>query len=187
VRDRCAPATALLLAVALGGCSQTMRVSSQVDSTANWRAYRRYAWASSEPHVITPPAPPKDFSQLDATIRRAVEMALAVKGYVRDEFDQPDFLVNYQMVFSHQTTETIQDYYWYKRTGGPANLSDAFVMGYDQATLHLELTTPQTGWAIWRAAATAVANPKAQTAQVDEAVRLMFENLPAVGGQGPRN
>jgi hypothetical protein len=175
---------ALLLAVALCACSQTLRISAQVDRAANWRTYRRYAWASPEPHVVTPPQPPKNFAPLDASIRSAVERALAAKGYVRDEFENPDFIVDYEMVFRHTTTDSLLDYYWYRRTGGDAFLSDTFVMGYDEATLHLEFSAPGSGWAFWRAAASGVAEPKTEEAQIDEAVRLMFQRVPPVGG-GP--
>lgn len=151
----------------------------QSDPSVNLRAYRAYDWvenSSTTRHDVG--SLRVEWRAFDRQVKTAVEQALADKGYVRQRGGAADFLVDYRLVVRERQTESFQDYYWYRRTGGSASPQEAFAIGYDEATLTLEFTDPRAQRPVWRASASAVFDPVKENERLREAVRLMIDKLP---------
>ena len=169
-------AVTLVLAT-VAGCSGTMRIESEHSPTASFFRYRTYDWmpeSPSQPRRL--PRGPGDLR--DGRIRAVVETQLAAKGYSRTT-DAPDFLVDYRVTRKEKSTESIGDFIKYRESGGQEGLSEAYVFGYEEATLTLEIFDAATKQRVWRAAATtANANPDKQEQVVAEAVQRLLERFP---------
>ena len=177
---RAARALVVLIVVISGACGPPtpVRIMSEANPTANFSTYRTYNWASSSPGG-TRPSPSNDREILEWRIRNAVEAQLAAKGFVRALSGQPDFLVDYHIERTQKNTETIGDYIRYRQSGGDAGVGEAYVMGYEEGSLVLDVFDAHTRDLVWRASATGVINPEQQQQRVTEAVRQMLQRFPS--------
>lgn len=165
------------LAPVVSGCG-TLRITTAHDPTAPFAAYTTYEWAEAQPipHLRRSP---QARAQLDAMIRRAVEWQLAAKGYTRSP-RQPDFLVSYSIATKEKTAETFTDYYRYLQSGGRASVQEAYVEGYEEGTLILEIADAQRQRCVWRATATAALTTKNEEERLNEAIARMMQHFPPV-------
>ncbi len=169
---------AALALVALAGCSTTIPVKVEYDPSASFSTYRTYDWL---PTAKESPVVPEGLTEMvDWRIRTAVENQLAAKGYIKRP-GGANFLIGYRIRVRETTVKTFQDYYWYRQTGGSDSPQDAYVIGYREGTLFLDIVDPASKRMIWRAYAKAAVNPNQpenQGERVNQAVREMLAQFP---------
>jgi hypothetical protein len=171
-------AAALFVLTALMGCATkpAMRISSDHSPTANWSAYHTYAWRTVS--AVPGRAPRGQADLLDWRIRNDVDGQLAVKGYTQIRSGRPDFWIDYHLDQKEKTTDTIGDYVRYRQGGGKEGPSEAYVFGYQEASLILEIVDARTQLLVWRASASAVASSDRSGDKVKEAVDAMLQRFP---------
>jgi len=169
---------AALILAALSGCNPQAAIRIQADHspTVNWSTYRTYAWRSAA--LATGRAPRDQREILDWRIRNQVETQLAAKGYVQTPSSRPDFLIDYRIEEKEKNTDSIGDYIRYRQSGGEAGPSEAYVFGYQEGSLILEIIDAQTQQLVWRASASAVVTSDQSDAKLKEAVQAMLQQFP---------
>jgi hypothetical protein len=158
------------------GTPPAVRITSEANPTARFSTYRTYNWATPPPER---PGPSNKREILEWRIGNAVEAQLAAKGFVKALSGRPDFLIDYHIERRQKNTETIGDYIRYRQSGGDADVAEAYVFGYEEGSLVLDVFDGQTRDLVWRASATGVINPDQQQARVTEAVRQMLQRFPS--------
>jgi len=154
----------LVTALAAAGCS-SIRVATDWDRDYSFSALHTYSWAVS-------PETPKDAPEsafLDRRIRRAVDDALAAKGYEKRE-GTADFLVVYQA--------KVHDRYDVYRSPSWRGWND--VRRYREGTLVLGIVDRARDEIVWSGWAEGiVSEPGAASEEViREAVTKMLEGFP---------
>jgi hypothetical protein len=176
VRAGCCAGIAAILLV-LSGCSRDeIRVVSDHSPMLDWATYRTYAWLATGQGIGG--IPPRQQEILDWRIRNAVDSQMAAKGYVRTASGQPDFRMQYRIEQKEKTADTIGDYILYREQGGRQGPGEAYVFGYDEGSLVLEIKDGQTQQLMWRAAASAVIVGDKSDTRVKLAVQGMLESVP---------
>ncbi len=174
-------ATLALLAVAttLAACASknTVRIDAERSPTADFYAYRTYDF------VIPPPVETRDPPQGGRTllawhIRSVVDRQLSARGFTKASSGRPDLLVDYRLDIRDKNVETFSDYAAYRESGGKGWLTEAFVYGYQEGTVTVEIDEAATGRLIWRATASGLVDPEMHDEQVRDAVQRMFERFP---------
>ena len=111
-----------------------------------------------------------------------IETELAAKGFVLSP-DNPDFFIDYRLTLAEKSTDTIQDFIKYRESGGQSTVQEAYVFGYDEVKLILEIFDAEVDKLVWRASAImADANTDKQERLVPEAVHRMLEKFPPLPG-----
>lgn len=178
----------LLLFAALNGCA-TMTITSDYDAFANFSGLKTYAWI---PDPKTPSGDPRiDSSLLDSRIRKAVEIHLSARGYVKEKSGTPDFWIGYHAAIDKKMdVEILNDYYGYGPGFGrfygaayaPPGTASAYVHEYEEGTLILDIVKPDTRKLIWRGTAQASLNREATSEEkrerINEAVRRILKKFP---------
>jgi hypothetical protein len=174
----------VLLLVGLGGCTarkgETISVRSESSPSLDVSAYRTYAWLSASP-VRTGQGVQSEGALSDWRIRNAVERELAAKGYQKRASGRPDFLVDYAISMREKNTQSIRDYLDYRDRGGSMDAQEAYVFGYQEGSLILEVVDGRTRQLVWRASATAVVNPGPPDRLIQDAVHGMLHRFPSAG------
>lgn len=173
------PATiglAVILTAALAGCSPTLAVKSQAMPWANLSSYRTYEWAAQPATALRQTG--DESAVLDWRIRAAIDDGLAARGYRRAAGNPPDVLVAYDVVVREKNTDSFRGYFGYLSQGGRKGLGDAFVEGYDEGTLVIELVDQRTRDVAWRGSASGVIDPAHPGRRVDQAVGEILARLP---------
>lgn len=161
---------AVLLAVALGGCSP-FKVDTDYDRAFDFAAADTYAWieAPAAPDVV------RD-DLLARRIERAVDDELAARGLRRVAFDAARLHVAHHESVRQRLEVTPETYgYGYGRWGyGPAYggaYTGTRVETYDEGTLILDFVDAATDQLVWRGTARARLRPTKTPEQRDEQVR----------------
>jgi len=165
----------LVVGAIFTACSATPTIHTEASPTANFAAYRSYAWASPGTPLSPPLAAPPLSGVSDWRIRNAVEAELAAHGWSMSS--TPDILLGYGVILQDMNTESFSDYARYVREGGREDMGTAFVDGYQQGTLVLQLYDGSTGQLVWRGTATAVMSSGGGDVARD-AVRQLLGKLP---------
>jgi hypothetical protein len=176
-------AVLLILVVSLGCAGKSanpadlIRVQSEQSPTASFYRYKTYCWVW-EP---TPdPGTRRTQEDLrDWRVRNAIDAQLADRGYAKVPQRKADFLVDYHTERKQRTISTFSDYLKYRDYGGTGEISEIYVVGYEEAVLIVELFDGQSKQLAWRASATSVVNPGDQQDHLTSAVRRMFARFPA--------
>jgi type II secretory pathway component PulJ len=137
-------------------------------------AYRTYNWGSRPVEK-----PLTEMDRLDWLVRSAIERTLRSKGYVEDTEGPADFLVDSNIRAKDATVNTIVDFQRYREMGGKLGLDEAYVFGYREGKLSVEILDGRSRTLVWRATATAVVDPSVREQTIEDAVRLMLEQFPA--------
>jgi hypothetical protein len=178
------------LAVALAGCS-SIRVNYDYDPKADFSNYHSWSWLPQpKPEVIDPRV---HNEIVDRRVRRAVEAALAARGYQQVEPGRGDFGVAYHAAIQGKVSvQTINDYYGYGPVwGGMVHVPSTrtYVREYDEGTLILDVVDGQSHQIVWRASAQAEVSqsgtPEQRDRRVREAVDQMLDDFPPGGQAGP--
>ncbi len=171
----------VVLGLALAACASTARVRDAGTPAVDVSSYRTYAWAIAAPVIDADETRARDAAVLEATIRQAVDRALAAKGYRLAEGTTPDFLVDFGVRLEERTTDTFGEYIAYRDRGGGQGLGAAFLLGYAQGTVLLELTDARSRARAWSGARTAVLDDGQDIAKLERAVDEILAGFPAAG------
>jgi hypothetical protein len=87
-------------------------------------------------------------------------------------------LIGYRANIKEKEINSIRDYYDYRQLGGKDAVTDAYVFGHEEGTLGLDVLDGRTQQLVWRAAATAVVDPKERQDRITEALRRMLLQFP---------
>ncbi|MFN8628426.1 MAG: DUF4136 domain-containing protein [Candidatus Binatia bacterium] len=180
----CAVRLAILLLLAVcGGClpwrgkpTEPVRIESEESPTARLYQYRTYRWVwepTPEPSAQRTQADLRDWR-----VRTAVEAQLAERGYEKATGPRADFLIDYHTEYRPRTVSTFSEYLKYRDYGGTMDISEVYVVGYEEAVLIVEIFDAKSRQLAWRASATTVVNPKDQQDRMAEAVRQIFLRFP---------
>ena len=167
-------ATLIAGVMLLGTISSAQSVNFDFDRSANFRAYRTYAWI---PGASVPDAINND------RIVRALDGQLALKGLMKiDRQDRPDLYVAYHAAFDRDLEITGFSSGWggYRFPGsrsGAARASE-IVTG----TLIVDLVDARTRTIVWRGTATKEidtnAKPEQRERNINRAAEKLFTNYP---------
>lgn len=176
----------------LSGCKQSS-ISSSGAPGVDWSSKRNYSWSASS-EISNPEHKPIDAGNIAGKVRQAIDQQLAAKGWVSTSPAQADIEVAYIA-----TVATVVDLdnapKWLNeemiRTSGTEALGDPyrFTLGgtgikeYDEGTLSIIFTTPQTNDVLWSSEATAVidydASEKKRERRINRIVQRMLKDFPA--------
>jgi hypothetical protein len=182
--DRMRRLAGVLACVALQACGPRVEVQAERSTIATFGRYRTYVWAS--PVVPARSTGETDASLLDRRIRECVDRRLAAKGYVRTE-GSGTLLVDYDVRTRTASTDSFRDYFRYRSLGGTNEAEQAYVAGYAEGTLVVQLFDARTRELAYRASATTVIDEPVERDRLDDAVGRMLADLPpaAAGATGP--
>jgi hypothetical protein len=175
----------LLAAATLGGvtgCSDP-DVQYDYDARVNVSGYRTYDWLA-EPAGTPAPGGRFDNPIMNDRVFRAVEAALAAKGYHRSEDQAPDFLVHYYPV--REPSRSQQVHLGLGFGFGPLGLGVGAPVGDPHRAavggIVLEIQDFRTRTLVWKATAPGALqgadDPQEADADVAAAVRAMLKRFP---------
>lgn len=171
----------VVLGLALAACASATRVRDTGTPAVDVSAYRTYAWATAAPVIDADEERARDAAVLEVTIRAAVDRVLAAKGYRLAEGTTPDFLVDFGVRLEERTTDSFGEYIAYRDRGGHQGLGSAFVMGYEEGTLLLEVTDARSHARAWSGARTTVLDDGQDVSKLERAVGEILAGFPAAG------
>lgn len=165
--------------LALAACGRPgVRIEAEQSPSADLAAYATWTWA--RPALAgRGPGPADEAERLDRRIRGAVERGLAARGYRRGAGREGDLVVDYDVRLRERSTETFRDYVQYRADGGTKDMGAAWMDGYLQGTLELELLDARTRALVWRGVAEGMVDQEAPGRRADEVVARLLERLPA--------
>lgn len=165
--------------LALTGCA-TMNVSSHVDRTVDFAAYRTYDWGPADALPTGDPRLDDDPFFLDH-FEGAVERTLANRGYRRAESGPPDLLIHYHAAITPRIDINRLD-----RERGYCYDGDCRVRTIESetGTLVIDIVDNRTHKLIWRGWAQhgvvdILNNRDRMETRINEAVSRMLERLPS--------
>lgn len=169
------------LVTAFAGCA-TAAVKTKSAASFDASAYRTYEWATPAPLVIADEERERDAAVLEWTIRHAVDQQLAAKGYQRIEAGSPDFKVDFGVRLEEKATDTFGEYIKYRDAGGKQELGPAYVFGYQESSIVVEIDDARSGTRLWRGAARTVLDDGQDVAKIEGAVDQMMIEFPSRPG-----
>lgn len=159
------------------GCSQTVRIAvDQEPSPGLFGHYHSYFWLPPLPQQLSDPRVNSELVQW--RIQAAVDSELSLRGWAKSERDAAQVLVQSNFSVRERTTDTFEDYYWYKRTGGSGGPQEAYVFGYEEGSLTIELLDAATSQRLWRATVSAVLGKGHDPQRLLTGVPKLFEQMP---------
>ena len=177
-----AAAIVTLLALCLPAGCASVRVSHDYDPGADFAALETWSWSPKAP-MPTGDIRVDDNSLLDMRVRGAVEAELAARGYRKLESGQPDFHVAYHAAINERLdVQTVNDYYGYGPGWGwgyPAGgwSSRTYVNQYEEGTLILDVSIPETRHLIWRGTAATEMDDSATPAERQQTIRAAVAKM----------
>lgn len=164
---------------AILGCSGVAQVATQRAPSADVSGFRTWEWATPAPVMIADQERERDAAVLDWTIRDAVGRALAAKGYQHVEGASPDFLVDFGIRLEEKSTDTFGQYITYRERGGKQDMGAAFVFGYEEGTLQVEITDARSGALAYSASARTVLDDGQDVTKLEDSVGRILAGFPA--------
>ena len=158
----------LILSLSIVGCS-SYSVQSDYDPETNFTAYKSYGWLKEL--EIEGDALAK-YPLVRKRIHTAVDTALQAKGYVFQEYGNPDFLV----ITHAGVKEKIQvsDYgYTYDPWYGPYGYGGRHidVNQYEEGTLVIDIIDAAQNDLVWRGMGTGVVQSYTEPAKMEQAIQ----------------
>ncbi|MGE3498758.1 MAG: DUF4136 domain-containing protein [Candidatus Binatia bacterium] len=173
-------ARTLVVMALLAGCSEQIPIHVQPNPLASFADYHTYAWVTAPP-TPAPGAPETGREVFGWRVENAVDTALKTRGYLLDE-RQPDLLVRTLTTIEERYADTIQGYQHYRNAGGEQPLFSAFSLGYEEATVIVELYDAQTHALLWRGSTAIAMDAKRRADRAAAGVAEMFKSFPARQG-----
>jgi hypothetical protein len=175
------------LAAAIAGCATAaVKTKTPTDasnaSSFDASAYRTYAWGTAAPEVIADQERERDAAVLEYTVRHAVDQQLAAKGYQRIEVGNPDFMVDFGIRLEEKSTDTFGEYITYRDAGGHQELGPAYVFGYEESSLVLQINDARSGKRIWRGATRTVLDDGQDVTKLESSVTRLLAEFPSRPG-----
>jgi hypothetical protein len=196
MRSTAIRACGLSLALLAVSCAPRLQVQTDYSPQADFTKLRTYAWlpraqpASGDPRV--------DSGLVEGRVRRAVNTALAAKGFHEvAPSSEPDFYVAYQAAIENKinvrSTPTYYGYrgWWGRGFGPPVGMvgSSTTVHQYDLGTLVIDVIDRERDDLIWRGSAQAKLSksqrgtPAERQEAMNEAVAQILEDFPPSGAK----
>ena len=167
-------------ALLLGACASQMKMHIQANQRpgTNFARYETYAWKN--PPVAAPTWPAKnDRAALDWQLRSLVDQQMSRRGYQLVGNDGADLLVDYRVETREvDMNDSFSDYAQYRAAGGTESPGTAWVQGYEQGTLFIEISDAKARQLIWYGSASAVVNPKLRQERMPRAIDQIFARFP---------
>lgn len=165
------------------GCSRSLEVQSDFDSSQDFRGYKTYMWA-----MPTPPEKGYDNNPFDRQqkitrrVRTAVDLVLDDKGFKLIKDGTPDFRVGWHGSTIHSiNVETATVYYgygwgWYGTMGYGRTLT--YASEWKQGTLVVDIIDGERNELVWRGVGVALVDAdRMQPAGQDYVNQAVFEIL----------
>ncbi|KGM57773.1 hypothetical protein N799_00975 [Lysobacter arseniciresistens ZS79] len=190
VRTPALPLLAVVLALALSACATGPRVATDADPTADFSAYRTYAFyqpIAMEQSGYT--------SYLSDRIKQSVRREMDARGY-RFDAEDPDLRVNFQGYIREEQDvysvprSDVQYFYSYRaRTyfAVPVWYDQTRVSRYTVGTLTIDLVDAERNHLVWTGDAigrVTQRTPEQRATAADQAVAAIFAQYPFVAGSG---
>lgn len=174
----------LLVAALLAGCTGTARVAVKADHDPlyDFSRLRTYAWAPGRPRQdVATDGDPFLRSRLES-IPGLIERELAARGFQPAGRQAPDFLVAYNVVSQRGQIDSFRDFGAYRAGGGSRDFSGAWVYGYDEGILTINVADARTERLIWRGSARApldeTLSQEQRVARLQKAIHEMLLRFP---------
>ena len=171
----------LTLGVLAAACT-SFPVDTDYNPEVDFAVLRHYVWSERDPNPSADPRVDNDL--LDGRIRRAVDAALALKGYQPAGAAPADFEITYHVAVERAIdVETYIDAYPRGYRWG-AGLTQAYtnVREYDVGSLVLDVLSGDSQKLIWRGSTQAeidqAGTPEARTQRVRDAVDAILAQFP---------
>jgi hypothetical protein len=181
VRRRSGALALAVLVAAVAGCSSAA-VKTKSSVSFDPSAYHLYEWATPAPIVVADEERERDAAVLEWTVRHAVDQQLAAKGYEQIVAGNPDFLIDFGIRLEEKATDTFGEYIKYRDEGGKQELGPAYVFGYQESSLVLEVTDARSNKRLWRGAARTVLDDGQDVTKIEGAVARMLAEFPSRPG-----
>jgi len=176
----------ILLASAGLGCSSAARVKTKSATAVDVSFYRTYEWGTPAPVVVADEERERDAAVLEWTIRHATDQQLAAKGYRHiDAGASPDFLVDFGVRLEEKSTDTFGEYITYRDLGGKQGMGPAYVFGYEEGTLVLEITDVRTRERAWSGSSRTVLDDGQDVTKLEASIGRILASFPNAGGVTP--
>lgn len=147
-----------------------VHVHVEASPDANFSAARTYAWLTEKVR--------QQGDSLDFGVRNHIDEQLISKGYIK-QAGGADLLVDDHIVQREKTTDSFKDFLAYRESGGQADIQEAYVVGYAEGSLVVDIYDGHTQQLIWRGTGTAVLNPDSQSEKLQESIQRMFNQFPS--------
>lgn len=174
-RARTVPAILLLL-LPLAACSEKIPIHVQPNPLADFSTYRTYTWVAPPPT----PAPEAVETAVDVfgwRVENAVDAALQGRGYIRDD-RAPDLLVGLHATLEERYADTVGGYQHYRNAGGERPFFSAFAIGYEEATVIVEVYDASSKQLLWRGSTAVAMDAKRRADRAATGVAEMFKTFP---------
>ncbi|MBM4243750.1 MAG: DUF4136 domain-containing protein [Deltaproteobacteria bacterium] len=181
VRNRTGALAVIALGATIVGCA-TAVVKQKSSPAFDASAYQRYQWATPVPIVIADEERERDAAVLEWTVRHAVDQQLAAKGYQQIAAGNPDFLVDFGIRLEEKSTDTFGEYIAYRDAGGRQELGPAYVFGYEESAVLLEVTDARSGARLWHGSARTVLDDGQDVTRIESAVTKLMAEFPSRAG-----
>ena len=128
----------------------------------------------------------RDAAVLEFTVRNAIDQQLAAKGYRHVERgERPDFVVDFGIRLEEKSTETFGEYIKYRDLGGKQAMGPAFVFGYEQGSLVVEVTDARTETRAWTGSGHTVLDDGQDVLKLEASVGRIMADFPAPAAGPP--
>jgi hypothetical protein len=175
---------ALLVLTALVGCGHGPAVKARPLAAVGMAGYHTFGWATPVPVVVASEDRERDAAVLEYTIRNEIDGQLAAKGYSHvAEGVPPDFLVDFGIRLEEKSADTFGQYIEYRDEGGKQGLGPAFVFGYEQGSLVIEVTDTATNQLAWRGTGRAILDDGQDIVKVANSVDKILADFPNARGE----
>ena len=161
------------------GCSSSITVNHDFDSSANFAALKSFDWLPVPPAAGgSVRAEMERNSLLDKRVKAAVNSQLVTKGYIMDNVN-PDFLLSYHTGVEDKISVTDWGYNYARPYWGTSHVD---VYQYKQGTLVLDVIEATSKNLIWRGVAQGTlqerATPEEREEKLGQAVTKLLDNFP---------
>lgn len=163
------------------GCSAGA-VKTKSSPSFDVSAYRTYGWGTPAPIVIANEERERDAAVLEWTIRDTVDRTLAAKGYQQIVGGEPDFLVDFGIRLEEKSADTFGEYIKYRDEGGKQGLGGAFVFGYEEGTVAIEISDANSRARLWSGSQRMVFDDGQDVTKLERAVASILADFPARSG-----
>ncbi len=183
----------VIFLIFFAGCA-SVDTSSDYVNGVNFASFKTYDWVAG-PQPLAGDAR-IDNTLTDSRIRKAVDSALASKGFVKTASGNPDFLVAYQAAIQGKLDVTTVDIPYSTPSGADIMRgnyhgstlayggTETFVNQYEEGTLLIDMINPQTKELMWRGTGKATvlekAKPEKREARIKEGVEKILSQFPPV-------
>ncbi|MEO8602395.1 MAG: DUF4136 domain-containing protein [bacterium] len=162
----------------LAACSaKKPPAASERDPFINFAPFQTYAWL--------PPGHEPDANLFGTQAREAIDAQLRDRGYAQAYGVPPDLRVGTTVTVDEKFADSMSKFFKYQDAGGEKSFSEAYALGYEEATLHVEVFDSRTQQRVWHGSTWVVLTAKQRADRAAAGVAEMFKTFPSLGGVMP--